>query len=48
MSKADNYNEYDYDQASDEKHTDQRWYTIRDLITKSGPEIWYQEVDEER
>ena len=27
MSKADNYNEYDYDQTSGEKYTGQRQYT---------------------
>ena len=41
MSKVDNYNEYDYDQALGEKHIDQRQYTIRGLVIKSGSEIWY-------
>ena len=31
MSKADNYNEHDYDQISGEKYTKQRQYTIRGL-----------------
>ena len=48
MSKADNYNKYNYDQASGEKYTGQRRYTIRGLATKSRPEIWHQEVDEGR
>ena len=28
MSKADNYNKYDYDQASGEKYTGRRQYII--------------------
>ena len=54
MSKAYNYNDYNYDQVMDEKHMGRKQYTIRDLITKSGSEvwieseIWHQEVDEGR
>ena len=39
MSKADNYNEYNYIQALGEKHTGRRQYTIRGLSMKSGSEV---------
>ena len=39
MSKADNYNEYDYNQALGEKHTGQKQYTIRGLSMWSGLEV---------
>ena len=39
MSKADNYNKYNYDQALSEKHIGQKQYTIRGLSMKSGSEI---------
>ena len=39
MSKADNYDEYDYDQALGEKHTRQRRYTIKGLSMRSGSEV---------
>ena len=39
MLKADNYNEYDYDQASGEKHMGRKRYTIRGLSMRSGSEV---------
>ena len=39
MSKADDYNKYDYHQALGEKHTGQRQYTIRDLSIRSASEV---------
>ena len=39
MLKIDIFNEYNYDQASSEKYTGQRRYTIRGLVTKLGSEI---------
>ena len=46
MSKADNNNDYDYDQASGEKQTGRRQYIIleievriRNLITEFGLEV---------
>ena len=46
MSKADNNNDYNYDQASGEKQTGRRQYIIpgievriRSLITESGSEV---------
>ena len=46
MSKADNYNKYDYDQTSGEKHTGQRQYTVRSLVTRSGSEVYLQSRDQ--
>ena len=40
MSKADNYNKYNYDQALGEEHMRQRWYII------SGPEVWAWGLDQ--
>ena len=34
MSKVDNYNDYNYNQALGEKHIRQKWYII------PGSEIW--------
>ena len=46
MSKVDNNNDYDYDQASDEKQIKRRQYIIpgievriRSLIIESGSEV---------
>ena len=46
MFKADNNNDYNYDQASGEKQTGQRQYIIpgnevwiKSLVTESGSEI---------
>ena len=39
MSKADNYNKYNYDQVSGEKYTRQSQYTIRGLSMKSGSKV---------
>ena len=46
MSKVDNNNDYNYDQALDEKQMGQRQYIIpgievriRSLVTKSGLEV---------
>ena len=36
MSKADNYNEYNYDQLLGKKYTGQKRYTIRGLSMRSG------------
>ena len=35
MPKADNYNEYDYDQALGEEHVGRRQYTLRGLSMRS-------------
>ena len=39
MSKADNDNEYNYNQVSGEKHIVQRWYIIKGLSMRSKSEI---------
>ena len=39
MSKADNYKEYDYDQASSEKYIGWKRYTIIGLSIRSRSEI---------
>ena len=36
MPKSDNYNKYNYDQASGEEYAGQRQYTIRGLSMRSG------------
>ena len=46
MPKADNYNEYDYDQASGEEHAKQRQYTIRGLSMRSGSEVELRGLDQ--
>ena len=46
MPKADNYNEYDYDQASGEKHMGQRQYTIRGLSMRSGSGVELRGLDQ--
>ena len=45
MSKADSYNEYDYDQALGKKYTRQKQYTIRGLSIRSKSEIELQSWD---
>ena len=39
MLKADNYNEYNYNQASGEKHMGRRQYTIRSPSMRSRSEV---------
>ena len=46
MSKADNYNEYDYNQASGEEHAGRRRYTIRGLSIGSGSGVKLQGLDQ--
>ena len=46
MSKEDNYNEYNYDQAIVEKHTGRRQYTIIGLSMKSGSGVKLQSWDQ--
>ena len=45
MLKADNYNEYNYDQGLGEKHIRQRQYTIRGLSMRSESEVKLQSWD---
>ena len=46
MLKADNYNKYDYDQASGEKLTRRRRYTLRGLSMRLGLEIQLRSRDQ--
>ena len=46
MPKADNYNEYDYNQALGEKYTEQRRYTLRGLSMKFGLGVELQSLDQ--
>ena len=46
MPKADNYNEYDDDQASGEEHMRQRRYTIRGLSMRSGSGVKLRGLDQ--
>ena len=39
MSKTNNYNEYNYNQALGEKHTGHKQYIIRGLSMRSGLEV---------
>ena len=46
MSKTDNYNEYNYDQALGEKHMEQRQYTIKGLSMKSASGVELRGLDQ--
>ena len=46
MLKADNYNEYNYNQASGEKHMEQRRYTFRGLSMRSRSEVKLRGLDQ--
>ena len=39
MSKANNYNKYNYDQESGGKHMGRKQYTIRGLVMRFGSEV---------
>ena len=45
MSKADNNNDYDYNQTSGEKHAKATYHPwTRDLSMKAGPEVSLQSL----
>ena len=46
MFKADNYNEYNYNQTSSKKHTRQKQYTIRGLNMRFRLEVLLQSRDQ--
>ena len=46
MSKVDNYNKYNYDQASGEKYMGRRQYIIKDLSMRSGLGVELQSWDQ--
>ena len=46
MPKADNYNEYNYDQALGEEHAEQRRYTIRGLSMRSRSGVELRDLDQ--
>ena len=46
MLKADNYTEYNYDQASGEKHMGQKQYTIKGLSIRSESGVELQSWDQ--
>ena len=48
MSKADNYNEYNYDQALGKKHMGQKQHTIRGLSMRLSYEVGIKDLDRVR